>query len=90
MPSNEKSISLALEIAKRARSKKNVGPDEVRKARLHNILFDSGSVDSVDTDTEVDLSPPDEELDSPKEEVQPTRKDRLARILSSFPSKQDK
>lgn len=82
---SDKSISLALEIAKRARSKSQSGPDEVRKARLHNLLFPAGDDNSPD----LDLSTIDDsDLEAPQAEAKPTsRKDRLMAILSKSAQK---
>jgi hypothetical protein len=80
---SEKKIALALEIAKRARSKKSFGPDETRKARLHNILFDTGDLDLGADDLSLDLSEGGEE----KPPSKPDRKARLASLLDSFPLK---
>lgn len=76
---NEKSFSLALEVAKKARSKTAFGPDEVRKARLHNILFGLG--DDLGDEAGMELADT-EMVEEEAPEASETRKDRLVRILS--------
>lgn len=80
-----KSLSLALSVAKKAKAKGSTGEDEVRRARLHDLLFGIGGEGEA-----IDLTPPDEGVETEEPAEKPSRSDRLKRILAQNGPKIDK
>ncbi len=79
--SNEKSLSLALEIAKKARAKGKDNPDDIRKARLRNFLFGLGDDDTTILSADAPQEEVSGDMESAPAPKAPTRKERLMRIL---------
>ena len=74
-----KSMGLAMEIAKRSRSKQRLGGTELRKDRLKKLLFNV-EPEEISLDDDLDLMMDEDPIEEPQA---PSRKDRLQRILTS-------